>query len=101
MYSVFEQEPITERKLIIKHKITGSKHDPHGYTEYIVQKNGIPIILHMGLDSTWIMVAGKIKLYEKQAFLLFEQITGFTEDTFEKTYTKLHHPDKEMVRLWQ
>lgn len=81
---------LTERKLMYDTGTEGPQFDPYSYKELTVRQNGQNITLHLGL-CVYVKDNNKILAHEEEAENIFEQLTGFTPDLFEKSYDKIKY----------
>jgi hypothetical protein len=71
-------------RLVIKTGSEGPRHDPYGYTETTVERNGVSVTLHEGL-GTWLEIGDRMVTEDETiARDFFETHVGYTPEKIQK-----------------
>jgi hypothetical protein len=77
----------------LKNGSEGPAHDPYGYREWIVKKNGHKIVGHFGL-ACWVKVDGRRVADDESSQQVFEREVGVSLSSLERAYERLHNPGR-------
>lgn len=77
--------------LDLRNGTEGPKHDPYSYSEYIVEKDGVEIVLHLGLTSRLTVQGETLAEHDDELCAEeFETLTGIPMNKFERYYYRVH-----------